>query len=131
MHIELDIDGSKMRYDTGDHVAVYPKNSSELVERIGELLNVDLDTVFSLLNTDGNNLHYFMFGIKYILILIIYFFLIEESSKKHPFPCPCTYRTALTYYLDITSNPRTHIMKELIEYASDPKVFFFFYIVIF
>jgi len=46
----------------------------------------------------------------------------EESSKKHPFPCPCTYRTALTYYLDITSNPRTHIMKELLEYASDPKV---------
>nr|ANE10102.1 NADPH-cytochrome P450 reductase [Rhopalosiphum padi] len=97
MHIEFDIDGSKMRYDTGDHVAVYPKNSSELVDKIGELLNADLDAVFSLLNTD------------------------EESSKKHPFPCPCTYRTALTYYLDITSNPRTHIMKELIEYASDPK----------
>lgn len=52
--------------------------------------------------------------------------MIEESSKKHPFPCPCTYRTALTYYLDITSNPRTHIMKELIEYASDPKVCLFF-----
>jgi len=53
MHIEFDIEGSKMRYDTGDHVAVYPKNSSELVNKIGELLNVDLDTVFSLLNTDG------------------------------------------------------------------------------
>ncbi|XP_050531790.1 NADPH--cytochrome P450 reductase [Daktulosphaira vitifoliae] len=97
MHIEFNIDGSKMRYDTGDHVAVYPKNSSELVEKLGQLLNVNLDIVFSLLNTD------------------------EESSKKHPFPCPCTYRTALTYYLDITSNPRTHIMKELAEYATDPK----------
>lgn len=53
MHIEFDIDGSKMRYDTGDHVAVYPKNSSELVNKIGKLLNADLDTVFSLLNTDG------------------------------------------------------------------------------
>jgi len=53
MHIEFDIDGSKMRYDTGDHVAVYPKNSPELVEKIGRLLNADLDTVFSLLNTDG------------------------------------------------------------------------------
>jgi len=43
----------------------------------------------------------------------------EESSKKHPFPCPCSYRTALTHYLDITSNPRTHILKELAEYATD------------
>lgn len=53
MHIEFDIDGSKMRYDTGDHVAVYPTNSSELVDKIGKLLNADLDAVFSLLNTDG------------------------------------------------------------------------------
>ena len=44
----------------------------------------------------------------------------EESTKKHPFPCPCTYRTALTHYLDITSNPRTHVLKELAEYCSDP-----------
>lgn len=53
MHIEFDIEESKMRYDTGDHVGVYPKNSTELVNKIGELLNTDLDTVFSLLNTDG------------------------------------------------------------------------------
>lgn len=53
MHIEFDIEDSKMRYDTGDHVGVYPKNSTELVNKIGELLNTDLDTVFSLLNTDG------------------------------------------------------------------------------
>lgn len=45
----------------------------------------------------------------------------EDSSKKHPFPCPCTYRTAFTYYLDITSNPRTHVLKEISEYATDPK----------
>lgn len=44
----------------------------------------------------------------------------EESSKKHPFPCPCSYRTALTHYVDITSNPRTHILKELAEYTNDP-----------
>jgi NADPH-ferrihemoprotein reductase len=45
---------------------------------------------------------------------------IEESTKKHPFPCPCSYRTALTHYLNITSNPRTHVLKELAEYATDP-----------
>ncbi|XP_049858978.1 NADPH--cytochrome P450 reductase [Schistocerca gregaria] len=97
MHIEFDIEGSKMRYDSGDHVAVYPMNDEALVNRIGELLVIDLDTVITLTNTD------------------------EESTKKHPFPCPCSYRTALRHYLDITSNPRTHILKELVEYTKDPE----------
>ncbi|XP_065174334.1 NADPH--cytochrome P450 reductase isoform X2 [Atheta coriaria] len=97
MHIELDIDGSKMRYDAGDHLAIYPINDTEQVEKIGKLTKTNLDTIFTLINTD------------------------EESSKKHPFPCPCTYRTALTHYLDITMNPRTHVLKELSEYATDPK----------
>jgi|GEM_PF-4060382 FAD binding domain. len=26
-------------------------------------------------------------------------------AKKHPFPCPTTYRSALTFYLDIMSSP--------------------------
>uniref|UniRef100_A0A348G635 NADPH--cytochrome P450 reductase n=1 Tax=Odontomachus monticola TaxID=613454 RepID=A0A348G635_ODOMO len=95
MHIEFDIEGSKIRYETGDHLAVYPVNNVDLVKKIGEQCGVDLDTIITLTNTD------------------------EESSKKHPFPCPCSYRTALTHYLDITSNPRTHVLKELAEYATE------------
>nr|AUX13058.1 NADPH-cytochrome P450 reductase [Apolygus lucorum] len=100
MHIEFDIEGSKIRYDVGDHLAIYPQNSEENVSRIAKCLDLsdsNLDCVFTLTNTD------------------------EESSKKHPFPCPCSYRTALTYYIDITSNPRTHVLKELAEYAKDPQ----------
>ncbi|KAH7637560.1 nadph--cytochrome p450 reductase-like [Dermatophagoides farinae] len=97
MHIEIDIRNSKLRYEAGDHVAIYPQNDTKLVERIGQLLNADLNTVFTLKNLD------------------------EDSSKKHPFPCPTTYRTALTYYLDITSTPRTHVLKEIAEYCSDEK----------
>jgi sulfite reductase alpha subunit-like flavoprotein len=41
------------RYDAGDHVAIYPTNDPELVEKIGQILNVDLDIVFSLVNKDG------------------------------------------------------------------------------
>ena len=52
--------------------------------------------------------------------LMIGFFSAEDSSKKHPFPCPCSYRTALTYYVDITAPVRTHILKELADYAADP-----------
>ncbi|XP_062341507.1 NADPH--cytochrome P450 reductase-like isoform X1 [Osmerus eperlanus] len=97
MHLELDISGSKIRYDSGDHVAVYPVNDASLVNRIGQILDVELDTVISLNNLD------------------------EESNKKHPFPCPTSYRTALTHYLDITNFPRTNVLFELAQYASDPK----------
>lgn len=97
MHIELDITGSSLTYTAGDHVAVLPENNPELVNRIGELLNVNLDTVISLSSVD------------------------EQASKPHPFPCPTSYRTALTHYVDITSCPRTNVLKELADWASDPK----------
>ena len=97
MHVEFDLEGSKMRYEAGDHLAVYPVNDTDLVERLGKLCNADLNTVFSLINLD------------------------TDSSKKHPFPCPTTYRAALTHYLEITALPRTHIIKELAEYCSDEK----------
>lgn len=96
MHIEVDISGSKIRYDAGDHLGVYPVNNSELVEAIGQRLGADLEEAFTLTNVD------------------------EDASKVHPFPCPTTYRTALNHYLDITSTPRSNLLKELLEYASDP-----------
>ncbi|XP_076364602.1 cytochrome P450 reductase isoform X1 [Tachypleus tridentatus] len=95
MHVELNIANSKIRYEAGDHVAVYPTNNPKLVEQLGKLLNINLDTVISLKNLD------------------------EDSSKKYPFPCPCSYRTALLHYIDITSPPRTHVLKEIAEYTTD------------
>ncbi|XP_071790459.1 NADPH--cytochrome P450 reductase-like isoform X1 [Asterias amurensis] len=98
MHIEFDISDSKIRYEAGDHVAVFPTNDPVLVDRIAELIGgEDMDTVMSLNNVD------------------------EDASKKHPFPCPCTYRTALSHYLDITSVPRTNVIKDIAEYATDQK----------
>lgn len=61
---------------------MYPINVTELVNKMGSLLDINLDQVFTLTNLD------------------------EDSSKKHPFPCPTTYRTALSYYVDITALPR-------------------------
>lgn len=95
MHIEISIAGSKIRYEAGDHIAVYPTNDPNMVAKFGKLLDVDLDTIITLKNLD------------------------EDSTKKHPFPCPCSYRTALLHYVDITSLPRTHVLKEISEYATD------------
>jgi len=53
MHIEFDISGSKIRYDAGDHVAVYPVNDSNIVEKLGARLGIDLGITFTLTNVDG------------------------------------------------------------------------------
>ncbi|KAK3751514.1 hypothetical protein QZH41_019091, partial [Actinostola sp. cb2023] len=97
MHIELDTSDSTIKYDAGDHVGIYPTNDHELVEKIGSLLDIDLDVVVSLDNVD------------------------EDASKKHPFPCPTSYRTALLHYVDITNTVKTHVLRELAEYAKDEK----------
>jgi len=94
-HIEFDIEGSRIRYDAGDHLGVFPTNDSALVEKLGNLLNADLDQVFKLINLD------------------------EESSKRHPFPCPTSFRTALTHYVDICAPIKSHVLKAISEYASD------------
>ncbi len=109
------------RYESGDHVAVYPINDSVIVNRIGDLLDVDLDTVISLNNLDGMTWAAHSVMITEAAQLKYVCFLSEESNKKHPFPCPTTYRTALTHYLDITNPPRTNVLYELAQYATEPK----------
>lgn len=95
MHIEIDIKDSGIKYDAGDHVGVYPTNDPELVEKIGQLLGIDLDEVISLDNVD------------------------PDASKKHPFPCPCSYRTALLHYVDITTTVKHHVLSELVGHTKD------------
>lgn len=117
MHVEMDITGSKLSYTAGDHVAIFPQNNLQLVKRIGELLETDLDTVITLTNMDGRCNRDRLRGNVYYLIFSPF---LEHASKKHPFPCPTTYFTALSHYVDITSSPRTNVLRELADYASDP-----------
>lgn len=53
MHVELDVSGSRLNYVAGDHLALFAPNDPRLVDRVGEVLGADLDTVFSLTSTDG------------------------------------------------------------------------------
>jgi NADPH-ferrihemoprotein reductase len=97
LHLEIDLGDSEIIYETGDHVAIFPQNSSEEVERLGHLLHLSsLDTLFTMTNID------------------------VLSSKKHLFPCPCSFRTALTYYIDMKSPPRMNLIKFLADHTADP-----------
>ncbi|KAL6728710.1 hypothetical protein Aduo_010453 [Ancylostoma duodenale] len=96
-HIEFAVEGSRIRYEAGDHLAVFPTNDLELVNAMISMLDFDPDQAFRLINID------------------------EESSKRNPFPCPCTYRTALTHYVDICAPLKSHVLKAISEYCTDEK----------
>jgi len=96
-HIEFNIDSSRVRYEAGDHIGIFAQNKPASVEKIGKMLDVDLSTVIKLVDLD------------------------EESSKRHPFPCPTSYRTALTHYVDICAPVKSHLLKALSEHTEDEK----------
>jgi NADPH-ferrihemoprotein reductase len=53
--MELDISGVPVRYQTGDHVAIYPENDEKEVEFLAEKLGIveKLDTVFEMRALEG------------------------------------------------------------------------------
>jgi len=79
IHMELDISGSGIHYETGDHVAVWPMNAEQDVERLLKILGLleKRDTVVSVESID------------------------PSTTKKYPFPVPATYATIFRHYLDI------------------------------
>ena len=102
MHVEFDLKGEIVGYKTGDHLVVFPEIDEDLVEMLGRLLNIDLDEIISMKCID------------------------TYAAKNNIIPCPCTYRTAFTYYVDIAASPRVQPLREMSSYVTseEDKKFF-------
>eukprot|EP00158_Paraphelidium_tribonemae_P006897 Partr_v1_DN28020_c1_g1_i1_m57092 putative This enzyme is required for electron transfer from NADP to cytochrome P450 (By similarity) len=98
-HVEFDISGSSLRYQSGDHMAMYAPNDSDEVLLLARVLGLEakLDHVFDMRTSDNSG----------------------PVAKRTPFPCPTTFRAALTSYIDISTLPRMHILALFARYATD------------
>ncbi|KAF8983879.1 NADPH-cytochrome P450 reductase [Entomortierella lignicola] len=94
LHMEVDITGSGINYQTGDHIAIWPVNAEQEVSKLAQILGLadKLDTVITVSNTD-------------------------PASTKLPFPVPTTYRSILRNYIDITAPPSRSFIGQLTPFA--------------
>lgn len=93
LHLELDIAGSSLTYETADNLAVLPRNNAASVEILAAALKYPLDAGFVLESVNS------------------------DQEVRPPFPTPCTVREALSQYLDIHGILKLATVTRLLAYV--------------
>jgi len=97
IHLEFDISNLKtINYETADNLAILPKISEEVVNRVGDVLGYDLTSYFKISPI-----------------------LNKKKKFKFPFPTPTTIQTFLTNYCDLISIPRRSTITSILPYITD------------
>ncbi|GKU07112.1 nadph-cytochrome p450 reductase [Fusarium langsethiae] len=95
LHLDLDISGTGLKYETGDHLAVWPSNNNTEVDRLLDVLDLThkRHQVIQVETTD--------------------------SFVKPPFPTPTTYDAIFRYYLENCAPVSRQLISDLVSFAPD------------
>ncbi|MCJ1454826.1 hypothetical protein MMC28_005179 [Mycoblastus sanguinarius] len=95
LHMEIDVKGSNLSYQTGDHIAVWPTNAGREVDRFMNVLGLSekRHTVISVKGLD--------------------------PTARVPFPTPTTYDAAVRYHMEICGPVSRQFVSSLAPFAPD------------
>lgn len=96
IHLEFDISGTSIRYDTGDHLAVWPVNSNEEIALFLKAFNLASKGAH-VVEVDPS-----------------------DPMTKMPIPSRTTYETIVRHHLDIGGVVGRQDVRRLSEYATSP-----------
>ncbi|KAM7189705.1 hypothetical protein V8F20_010045 [Naviculisporaceae sp. PSN 640] len=98
LHMEVDISGSNLTYQTGDHIAVWPTNPGEEVDRFMEVLDL-ADKRHNVISVKA-----------------------LEPTAKVPFPTPTTYDAIVRYHMEICAPVSRQFIATLAAFAPDETI---------
>lgn len=101
IHVEFDIKGSGMHYQTGDHVGVWPINP-----------DVEVNRILCLLGLDSEEQRHKAVKIESL----------DPTLAKVPFPTPATYDAIFRHYLDISAIASRQTLALLSRFAPTPEI---------
>ena len=101
IHVEFDIKGSGVTYQTGDHVGVWPTNP-----------DVEVDRMLCVLGLAGEDKRHKAVKVESL----------DPTLAKVPFPTPATYDAIFRHYLDISAVASRQTLAALARFAPDPNV---------
>ncbi|EGE01290.1 NADPH-cytochrome P450 reductase [Trichophyton equinum CBS 127.97] len=95
LHMEFDIKGSQLNYQTGDHIAIWPTNAGQEVDRFLKV-----------------------FGLEEKRHTVIRVKPIDVTAKV-PFPQPTTYDSVVRYYIETCGPVSRQFISQLAAFAPD------------
>ncbi|KAH9827921.1 NADPH--Cytochrome-P450 reductase [Teratosphaeria destructans] len=98
LHMEIDISGSNLSYQTGDHIAVWPTNAGKEVDRFLNILGLSekRHTVIAVKGLD--------------------------ATAKVPFPSPTTYDAVVRYHMEICAPVSRQFVSQLAPFAPNDSI---------
>ncbi|KAK3954504.1 hypothetical protein QBC32DRAFT_360171 [Pseudoneurospora amorphoporcata] len=95
IHMDIDISASNLNYQTGDHIAIWPTNPGDEVDRFMNVLGL-------------SDKRHTVVSVKAL-----------EATAKVPFPTPTTYDAIVRYHMEICAPVSRQFLAQLAAFAPD------------